>query len=238
MDSITTFKFLVEENGAQSGDIRRVTLKSPVKIETLRAAAIDILGWPAVTFRFKDQDGDFVTVASQHELDTAIALASGNAVRFNVTKQEAVPVPVPQAAPQPAPQPAPEPVSEPEPEPSTIPGPSSEEPSDSEPVPEHPEPEHEHEKQLESEPEPEPQPESEPEPEPEPEHNDRSETTEVSKETMNDIAATSENQNQSIDQEKEEVLLDSDIFLRNVNESHHGLSQVHGPNPTIVHIIK
>lgn len=121
MDSITTFKFLVEENGAQSGDIRRVTLKSPVKIETLRAAAIDILGWPAVTFRFKDEDGDFVTVASQHELDTAIALASGNAVRFNVTKQEAVPVPVPVPVPQAAPQPAPEPVSEPVPQPAAAP---------------------------------------------------------------------------------------------------------------------
>jgi len=92
MAAIVTFKFLVEEDGVQTGDIRRVTLKNPVALDALRAAACDILGWPSVSFRFKDEDGDFVTVASQHELDTAIALANGGAVRFNVSKADAAPV--------------------------------------------------------------------------------------------------------------------------------------------------
>jgi len=90
MATIITFKFLIEENGKQTGDIRRVTLKAPVSLDALRDAAKDILGWSTVSFRFKDEDGDFVTVASQHELDTAIALANGAAVRFTVVKQEPV----------------------------------------------------------------------------------------------------------------------------------------------------
>jgi len=88
MEGIVTFKFIVEENGKQTGDIRRVTLKKPVGLDMLRSAACDILGWKNTTFRFKDEDGDVVTVASQHELDTAIAFANGGAVRFVVDNQE------------------------------------------------------------------------------------------------------------------------------------------------------
>jgi len=91
MESITTFKFIIEENGAQTGDIRRVTLKAPVSFDSLRSAALDILKWKAVTFRFKDDDGDMVTVGSQYELDTAIALAKNGAVRFLVSNVESAP---------------------------------------------------------------------------------------------------------------------------------------------------
>jgi len=101
MESITTFKFIIEENGKETGDIRRVTLKAPVVFDSLRAAALDILGWKAVTFRFKDDDGDMVTVGSQYELDTAIALAKGGAVRFLVSNVDSSPkeeVPKPAAA--------------------------------------------------------------------------------------------------------------------------------------------
>jgi len=101
MESITTFKFIIEENGKETGDIRRVTLKAPVVFDSLRAAALDILGWKAVTFRFKDDDGDMVTVGSQYELDTAIALAKGGAVRFLVSNVDSAPkeeVPKPAAA--------------------------------------------------------------------------------------------------------------------------------------------
>jgi len=104
MDSIVTFKFIVEEDGKQTGDIRRVTLKKPVGLDMLRSAACDILGWKNVSFRFKDEDGDVVTVASQHELDTAVAFANGGAVRFTVVNHEepaAEPTPV-AAAPAPA----------------------------------------------------------------------------------------------------------------------------------------
>jgi len=120
MASIVTFKFIVEENGEASGDIRRVTLKSPVGFETLLAAAKDILGWKNVSFRFKDEDGDSVTVASQYELDTAVALANGGAVRLNVSNvapapaAEPAPAPAPAAAAEPAPAPA-------EPAPAAVP---------------------------------------------------------------------------------------------------------------------
>jgi len=127
MEGITTFKFLIEENGEASGDIRRVTLKSPVAFDTLRSAAKDILGWANVCFRFKDEDGDFVTVASQHELDTAIALANGAAVRFNVCKQEAKPEVRAETKPEPVPEPKPEPVPEVKPEPQAAPAPAHEE---------------------------------------------------------------------------------------------------------------
>jgi len=112
MERITTFKFLIEENGEATGDIRRVTLKSPVTFSVLCAAAKDILGWDDVSFRFKDEDGDFVTVASQHELDTAIALANGAAVRFHVSKQAIAAVQKPECNVEVKSEPKPEPKAE------------------------------------------------------------------------------------------------------------------------------
>jgi len=111
MDSIVTFKFIVEEEGKQTGDIRRVTLKKPVGLDTLRSAACDILGWKSVSFRFKDEDGDVVTVASQHELDTAVAFANGGAVRFTVVNRDDPVVTETPAAPTPS-APAPTPAGE------------------------------------------------------------------------------------------------------------------------------
>jgi len=116
-----TFKFLVEDKGQLTGDIRRVTLKSPVPLTTLRLAAQDILRWDDIVFHFQDEDGDKVTIASQHELDTAISLAGGNAVRLIVSKPDvaapaavaaesatvpsSAPVAVPEQAAAPAPAP-------------------------------------------------------------------------------------------------------------------------------------
>jgi len=120
MTSTVTFKFLVHENGKPTGDIRRVTLKDPVQLQTLYSAAEDILGWPSgVVFRFRDEDDDEVTIASQHELDTAISLARGAAVRLCVMKPDASPAPAPaeaapapvEAAPEAAAAPAPAPVA-------------------------------------------------------------------------------------------------------------------------------
>jgi len=84
MSAVITFKFIIEEDGKPTGDIRRVTLKAPTSLQTLRAAAEDILGWNDVVFHFKDEDGDVVTIASQHELDTAISFAANGPVRLNV----------------------------------------------------------------------------------------------------------------------------------------------------------
>jgi len=131
MSSVVTFKFLIQEKGVNTGDIRRVTLKAPTTLETLHAAAKDILGWDDVVFHFRDEDGDVVTIASQHELDTAISIANGGPVRLVVfrpgdvpaseVKPEPVkqaPAPVPEPAVEAVPAPAPvEPVAEPVPEP-------------------------------------------------------------------------------------------------------------------------
>ena len=106
MSKIVTFKFLVQENGKPTGDIRRVTMQAPVTLASLRDAACDILSWPSVSFSFKDEDNDVVTIASQHELDTAVTLARGAAVRLNVSQvnveKEAALAPAPAAAAAPA----------------------------------------------------------------------------------------------------------------------------------------
>ena len=119
--SPVTFKLVVEKDQKDTGDIRRVTLSSPVKYSHLENAAKELLCAEEVKFRYVDDDGDRIVLSSQYELNTAIGICgSKNTVRLfveamkpapakpkPVIKKKEKPVPVPkkvEAAPAPAPK--------------------------------------------------------------------------------------------------------------------------------------
>lgn len=76
MDGVTV-KFVAEQGGQATGDIRRVKMDWPVSYEMLALVAARLFGAPAVKFRYVDDEGDRIVVSSQYELDCALFLRGG-----------------------------------------------------------------------------------------------------------------------------------------------------------------
>ena len=72
-----TVKFVAEQGGQATGDIRRVRMDWPVSYETLVLVAARLFGVPLVKFRYVDDEGDRIVVSTQYELDCALVLRGG-----------------------------------------------------------------------------------------------------------------------------------------------------------------
>ena len=71
-----TLKLEAENAQKGTGDVHAVVLTLPPTYAALEAAACNALNAGAVKLRYVDEDGDRIVLASQYDLDTALALAA------------------------------------------------------------------------------------------------------------------------------------------------------------------
>lgn len=71
-----TLKLVVEHAQKATGDVHAVVLARPPTYAALQTAACCALGAAEVKLRYVDDDGDRIVLASQYDLDTALALAA------------------------------------------------------------------------------------------------------------------------------------------------------------------